>query len=76
MLAVLEIFKFDNFESKARLSFLSGFMVLIASDFYGSILRKNVVIRLFSRHIFWRKLYISLSISLSLSTSVLNDNIK
>ena len=30
MLAVLEIFKFDNFDSKSRLSCLNGFMALIA----------------------------------------------
>ena len=31
MLAVVEILKFDNFDSKAHLSSLNGFMVLIAS---------------------------------------------
>ena len=31
MLAFLKILKFDNFDSKTRLSCLNGFMVLIAS---------------------------------------------
>ena len=31
MLAVLKILKFDNFDSKAGLSYLNGFIVLIAS---------------------------------------------
>ena len=46
--------KFNIFDSKACLSFLNGFMMLIASymnRLYGSVLKENVV-RLFSRPIF------------------------
>ena len=50
MLVVFKKFKFDNFDSKACLSFLNGFMMLIAS-YQCSILKENIVVRLFSGYI-------------------------